>query len=311
MARQLPTITVTANPVYGPGLGGGSLPDPSYQNSGSFEVIEELMRFQERAIEIAESMFLNSEAIYKEGARGDTEKTTAELLNGLSGLEEQSAAEVFKRIDLVNRAFLTQDEISNDSQVDSYNAFQHDEVVLKEAVAFKYIGPRVARRDNPELDFYGFVFMPAVALYYYLFSDGRDRRVRIESLNLKMVASDFKPIQDLLDSNPSLGTHHVDSDFSYNTLDKLPLDTPAGLTLGRVSGYVRGDLKVDSNGHYNFEGTYSLNPDIYNADLNTGRTFVQEKLTELLNALGEMFGNNPYAIHVVGEESISFSGTVR
>tara|TARA_R110001583_G_scaffold92925_1_gene235649 strand:- start:1972 stop:2883 length:912 start_codon:yes stop_codon:yes gene_type:complete len=303
-------MVVTADPVYGPGLGGGSIPDPSYQNSGSFDTIQEVTEFVRQANDIAEAMLPNSEAVYREGAGGDSERTTAALFNGLSGMEKHDASDVFKRIDLANRAFVTPDS-SLHLHDGYYDTFNHKEAELKMAMAFAWRGPGVGHSDNPEFDFYGFVFMPAAALYYYLFSDGRDRRVRIESLNMNMVVSDFKPIQELLDSNPSPGTYHVESDFSYNTLDKVPIDSPVGLTLGRVAGHVRGDLIVDSDGYYNFEGTYIIKPDIYNADLGTGRTFVQEKLTGLLSALGEMFGKNPYTLHVVGEENISFYGPVR
>ncbi|MFJ4431905.1 lipid II-degrading bacteriocin [Pseudomonas sp. NPDC089395] len=163
--------------------------------------------------------------------------------------------------------------------------------------------------DRHELDFYGTPLMPVAAIGYWLFGDGITRNVRIGSLNLKMVATDFTPITNLL-ANPSTGpgTYRLNAEsFSYNTFSKAPLDIPVAGMIGRVSGNLTGDLTVFADGNYNFSGSYTLNPDVYDAD-QSNRTWGQEALTTFLRALGDKFGHADYEIHFIGSQNVQFSG---
>ena len=56
-----------------------------------------------------------------------------------------------------------------------------------------------------------------------------------------------------------------------------------------------------------FDGSYTLNPDRYDAD-HSNRTYMQEKLTVFLRFLGDRFGHNDYQIVIEGSQKISFSG---
>ncbi|MBB1617024.1 hypothetical protein A9978_31705 [Pseudomonas sp. UMC65] len=172
---------------------------------------------------------------------------------------------------------------------------------------FTSVDNGVLERSNG-VDFYGDPLMPMQAIGYWLFGKGVTRNVRIESLNLQMVATDFKPIVNIL-SNPDkgAGAYRIKEPFSYNVFDKAPIDLPAAGMLGRISGEVEGTLELRPNGTYSFNGVYRLNPDLYDAG-SSNRTPAQEGLTTFLRRLGETFGHTDYSINIVGEKTVSFSG---
>ncbi|HGM5580774.1 TPA: lipid II-degrading bacteriocin [Pseudomonas putida] len=164
--------------------------------------------------------------------------------------------------------------------------------------------------NRHEIDFYGTPLMPIAAIGYWLFGNGITRNVRIGSLNLQMVATDFTPITDLLAlQSTGPGTYRLNAEnFSYNAFSKAPLDIPAAGMIGRVSGKLTGDLTVFADGTYNFSGSYTLNPDVYDAG-QSNRTWGQEALTTFLRALGDKFGHADYEIHFIGSQDVQFNGT--
>ncbi|WP_421526437.1 lipid II-degrading bacteriocin [Pseudomonas yamanorum] len=166
-----------------------------------------------------------------------------------------------------------------------------------------------AVQNSHAIDFYGDPMMPIQAIAYWIYGGGITRNVRIESLNLQMVATDFQPIVSILsDPNNSVGAYRIKSPFSYNVFDKAPIDLPAAGMLGRISGEVEGTLQIMTDGTYQFNGVYHLNPDLYDAG-SSNRTPSQEGLTTFLRQLGETFGHTDYSINIIGEKTVDFSGS--
>lgn len=159
------------------------------------------------------------------------------------------------------------------------------------------------------VDFYGTPMMPVVAIGYWLFGGGQDRNVHIGSLNLTMVATDFTPITGILNNAANgAGTYQLQSaPFSYNTFNKAPLDLPAAGMIGRVSGNLSGVLNISADGGYSFSGSYTLNSDLYNADM-SNRSWLQESLTTFLSSLGDAFGHTDYKINFLDSQSVEFTG---
>ncbi|MFL6666845.1 MAG: hypothetical protein ACJ8J3_06755 [Burkholderia ambifaria] len=105
-------------------------------------------------------------------------------------------------------------------------------------------------------------------------------------MNLRMSASDFKLIQDSID-NPGYGpgTYSIDGPFSTNIFNHGAHDFWSATTVGRVSGHVRGTLTMQQDNTYRFVGSYTLNPDKFDAD-SSNRPFLQEWMTTVLREIG-------------------------
>lgn len=159
------------------------------------------------------------------------------------------------------------------------------------------------------VDFYGTPLMPVAAIGYWLYGGGQDRYVHIGSLNLNMVASSFDPIMAVLrDVTKGPGTYSFNSEpFSYNTFNQIVDLAPAGM-VGRVSGNLTGSLTISDDGKFSFSGSYTLNPDLYDADL-SNRTWYQEALTSFLRQLGETFGHTDYYINFLGSQPVELNGS--
>lgn len=170
------------------------------------------------------------------------------------------------------------------------------------AVANKYTPQYISQQHY---DFYGTALMPIAGIYYWLFGGGATRYVNIGALGLSMVPSDFKPVMDAVAANGP-GTYTINEPFQYNSF-RFMLNLHAAGLLGRVSGNVSGTVSVGADGNWAFDGSYTLNPDRYDAD-HSNRTYMQEKLTDFLRFLGDRFGSNDYQIVIEGSQKINFSG---
>lgn len=156
-------------------------------------------------------------------------------------------------------------------------------------------------------DFFGTPLMFVAGVYYWLFGGGQRRYVNIGSLNLQMVTQDIPPIRDAVASNGP-GTYNINSPFSYNTFGPAYLTSFVGLLLGRVSGNVNGVLTIAPDGAYTFSGSYTLNPDVFDADP-SNRPPAQEAATTALRYLGDVFGHTDYTTEVLGAQPLNLSGT--
>ncbi|HHY6931476.1 TPA: lipid II-degrading bacteriocin [Burkholderia ambifaria] len=163
-------------------------------------------------------------------------------------------------------------------------------------------------RPVSEFQFYGNPFMFIGAVYYWVFGNGERRSINLESMNLRLSASDFKLIQDSID-NPGYGpgTYSIDGPFSTNIFNHGAHDFWSATTVGRVSGHVRGTLTMQQDNTYRFVGSYTLNPDKFDAD-SSNRPFLQEWMTTVLREIGSMLGHADYQIYFTGEKEVSFSG---
>lgn len=163
-------------------------------------------------------------------------------------------------------------------------------------------------RPISEFKFYGNPLMPIAAIYHWIGGNGVDKIIDIPSLNLSMGLNDFRPIQDIV-NNPAMGpgVYAINASFDTNLFNHGTKDVWAAGVIGRVSGQVVGTLNMDSAGTYAFNGSYSLSPDVFNAD-RSSRPFPQEKMTDFLRGIGDLFGHTDYRIIFSGSGPLSFSG---
>lgn len=131
--------------------------------------------------------------------------------------------------------------------------------------------------------------------------------MNIGSLNLQMVTRDIPPVRDAVAANGP-GTYPINSPFTYNTFGPGYLTSFAGLLLGRVSGNVSGVLTIAANGTYVFTGSYTLNPDVFDADP-SHRPPVQEALTTILRSIGDQIGHVDFTTVVLGSQPLILKGS--
>ncbi|WP_260428122.1 MULTISPECIES: lipid II-degrading bacteriocin [unclassified Burkholderia] len=159
-----------------------------------------------------------------------------------------------------------------------------------------------------EFEFYGNPLMFIGAISHWVYGNGQRRSMNIESLNLKMGISDFEQITKIVE-NPTYGpgAHALVIPFSTNIFSHGKKDLWSASTLGRISGHARGTLTLNSDNTYQFVGSYTLNPDRFDAD-RSNRDFLQEWATTFLRTLGNALGHTDYDIVFTGEKNVSFSG---
>jgi hypothetical protein len=159
-----------------------------------------------------------------------------------------------------------------------------------------------------EFEFYGNPLMAIGAINHWVFGKGERRSINIESLNLKMEASDFSPILSNIE-NPGYGpgAYLIDGPFSTNIFTHGAKDFWSAATAGRISGHVRGTLTMSEDNTYQFTGSHTLDPDKFDAD-KSNRDFPQELLTTILRKIGSILGHTDYEIFFTGEKNVTFSG---
>lgn len=156
-----------------------------------------------------------------------------------------------------------------------------------------------------QYDFFGTPIMAVAGVYYWLFGGGQDRYINIGSLNLSVVPHNFPPIVNAVAANGP-GTYQINEPFSMNTFDPW-INSWAGFLVGRIGGHVTGTLTISPTGSYDFVGSFTLDPDTFNAD-RSNRNFFQESATDFLRLLGDTFGHTDYVIRVEGSQSIHLTG---
>lgn len=153
--------------------------------------------------------------------------------------------------------------------------------------------------------FYGSPLMLGTALHYWVNGHGEDRNVHISSLNVNPSIGNFTAITSVVAANGP-GTYPINSTFSVNLFDNAS-SWYAAVVFGRIGGKVNGTLNINPDGNWSFNGSFSLNRDLFNAD-HSSRNWVQERMTDTLRLIGDVFGHADYYINVVGEQQIQFSG---
>ncbi|QTJ32015.1 lipid II-degrading bacteriocin [Xanthomonas citri] len=154
--------------------------------------------------------------------------------------------------------------------------------------------------------FYITPFLPMQGLYQWLAGSGEDVTLPLRALNLYMVVTDFEPIVAILqDPNVGPGSYQINRPFGHNVFDHSPNIWAAGL-IGRVTGNVVGTLTI-SDGSFTFDGSFTLNPDIYDANPDK-RPFPQEGLTTFLQGLDAAIGATSYRILFEGEQTVHYQG---
>lgn len=157
-------------------------------------------------------------------------------------------------------------------------------------------------------DFYGTPLMPLAGIYYWVRGGGQTRYVHLGSLGLELVVTDFPAITAIInDLGNGPGTYPINANFEYNTFDRGVINVWAAGLLGRVNGHVQGSLTIDPAGAWSFDGSYTLNPDRYDAP-KSNRTAFQEGLTTFLRGLGDSFGYQDYNIEFLDSLPLHFDG---
>lgn len=161
---------------------------------------------------------------------------------------------------------------------------------------------------NPKFDFWGTPFMFASGMYYYVAGNGEKRRVRISSLGLHLVPRDFEPVTEILENALNgPGIYVISGKFEHNIFERGVADVWAAGLLGRVNGWVNGELEIRADHTYFFKGLYSIAEDTYDVGA-SNRPFAQEALTSFLEGVGNTLGHTDYQIEVVGWEAVEGSG---
>jgi len=155
-------------------------------------------------------------------------------------------------------------------------------------------------------DFFGTPLMFAAGVYYWLFGGGEKRQVHIQSLNLQFLPADFPSVlKAVADNGP--GSYAISDKGYYNTFGPGYMTSFAGLLIGRVVTDYTGTLVIKADGGYDFKGSLTIRPDIFDANP-SNRPPVQEALTTALRYLGDKFDHADYQIEILGSQNISFSG---
>jgi len=252
---------------------------------------------------IASATTLNGEAVWDAVADGDSVTALNEVCKGISNqtydiVKRQLAMHCYGAFSLGNAGLYSLAADQNATLKDYYGQF------LTSGVDW------TAAWGTHGVDFVGTPLMPVAAIGYWLFGGGIDRYVHIGSLDLQVVSTDFTPITDILnDASKGAGIYQLQaSPFSYNTFSRAPLDLPAAGMIGRISGSLTGTLTITADGQYSFSGSFTLNPDRYDADL-SNRSWAQEALTTFLRQLGDTFGHADYTINFLDAQKVEFTGS--
>lgn len=234
----------------------------------------------------------------------DVEGAMNASLIGLNGLDsEQLKAQLTMQAAIQKN--LLKDRASRGAQESVVITAQERTEIAYASATWAHNTATVDHSAHP--DFFGTPLMFMAGLYYWLYGKGETRYVNIGSLNLQMVTRDIPPVRDAVAANGP-GIYPINSPFTYNTFGPGYLTSFAGLLLGRVSGNVSGVLTIAANGTYVFTGTYTLNPDVFDADP-SHRPPVQEALTTILRAIGDQFGHVDFTTVVLGSQPLILKGS--
>lgn len=248
--------------------------------------------------------FANGENLFPIANKGDSEGSLQACFNGFVGLTEAQVKDQL-RLHADCQKYMLQNLRSSGIYALTYPG--GTQTSYAQAYYFLKAEKESTQKfiSQQHYDFFGTALMPIAGIYYWLFGGGATRYVNIGALGLSMVPSDFKPVMDAVAANGP-GTYAINEPFQYNSF-RFMLNLHAAGLLGRISGNVSGTLSVGADGSWEFNGSYSLNPDRYDAD-HSNRTYMQEKLTDFLRFLGDRFGSNDYQIVIEGSQKIKFSG---
>ncbi len=294
---ELPASYVYAYGSPGESSGLGNLPMPS----GPSQADQHRTFLANRGIR---KVFANGQGLFAAANQGDSQGALQACFDGLVGLtEEQFKSQLRLHSDC--QKYMLSTLVSSRGYADGDgNAAELDySTAYFRIMSSKKYSQGVI--DSQHYDFYGTALMPIAGIYYWLFGEGKTRYVNIGSLGLAMVPSDFKPVMDAVVTKGP-GTYVINEPFEYNSF-RFMLNLYAAGLLGRVSGNVSGTLNIGTDGSWQFDGSYTLNPDRYDAD-HSNRTYMQEKLTDFLRFLGDRFGSSDYRIVIEGSQKINFSG---
>lgn len=248
----------------------------------------------------------NGTNLFRVAATGDPVATLNEFFKGISGT---SAANVFTQIRYVGTftQWLAAEGYRQMIGADRF-AMSSSDVSGISTLFGLYASQANGLQPIQEFAFYGNPLMPIAGIYYWIAGNGNRRSMDVRTLNLDMGIADFKSIRDMVD-NPSMGPgkYNIDSAFSTNVFSHPFKDLWAAGTLGRIGGQVQGTLTLNADNSYSFDGSYTLQPDVFDADA-SHRPFPQEALTDFLRAIGDLFGKKDYTIVFTGSKGVTFSG---
>lgn len=155
-------------------------------------------------------------------------------------------------------------------------------------------------------DFLISALMDIVALVYWIWGGGKTRRLPAAALRLHWNENSFKPIRDILKSNPGPGEYNINGRYQYNIFSDLR-DLPQAFALGQIVGNVEGVLTIRQDNSYIFTGEAVIYSGLYDANKGAGDPF-REAATDVLRAIGDVFGHDDYTIDTYGSVPLKFEG---
>lgn len=177
-------------------------------------------------------------------------------------------------------------------------------VVLDAVTAYA----NVETETPTDIQFGGSVLTPFAALYHYMVAGGAPREYAIQDLHLMHFAPvDVYPVQATLENQNILNgsTTFIDETYVRDTA----LDNPISwVTVGQITLRVQGELTIDQNGQYVFQGELRAFNDRYDAGGDMAeRGEVGNMLTSILEALTN-YGGTAYDIGITGALPLHFTG---
>ncbi|MDR6680210.1 lipid II-degrading bacteriocin [Pseudomonas oryzihabitans] len=254
----------------------------------------------------ARDTYANGGNFFPAANRGDTLGAMSQVFEGLKPLSPDAVKANLKGHARIHRvASLMYSQPAQGSPSVKIDDPQGTESLYDQMAPLSNAPPETI--ESAPYDFFGTALMPIAGIYYWLWGEGKTRTINIGSLNLSMVPGDFTPVTSLV-NNPANGpgTYQINQDFQYNAFSQ-PINLFAAGLIGRVIMNLKGDLTINGDGSYSFNGSFTIYPDRFDAN-HSNRSYMQEALTDFLRYLGDTYGHNDYQINIDGSLPVQING---
>ncbi|MFJ2480660.1 lipid II-degrading bacteriocin [Pseudomonas sp. NPDC087598] len=147
----------------------------------------------------------------------------------------------------------------------------------------------------------GGIFSPVKAMENYLFGNGAQMNVDINSIQMNVKSSELPLLTQHIQFTNAPGTYHIsDPKVQYNTFDD---SIATGSLLGRITLNVEGDFIRHENGSWSFSGGARAYHDVFDFNA-SNRGMVAETAT----TLGAAFEGTAFEIDIYGTHQINLVG---
>jgi len=160
--------------------------------------------------------------------------------------------------------------------------------------AFNYANEQIPKMS-------GNVTTPLAALGNFLWGNGVERSVDLNSVGLTLSPTKLPPVMEIVNTG-LVGVFNIDQKFSYDTSQDSVI---AASYLGWISLHTTGTLTIGDKGSWSYNGSVRAYNDIYDANASNHRGALGESMTTILRYLN----GQAYSIAMPGEIPVSGSGS--